>query len=106
MDVKAYLAMWEEEGRSLRTIFHRMHSTLPGDANWFYQEIMDGVLDMPQTDMKGRDVEGKGGCLMPIQDPLSMFIALLERAYPTNTRERAEEYAHFVRGPTERALGL
>ena len=104
MDIKANLAMWEEEGWSLRTMFHRMHATLRGDAARFYQEVMEGVLDMPQTDQSGEDVMDGDGYLMPIQDPVSLFMALLERAYPTNTRERADEYASFARGPTETAL--
>ena len=104
MDIKSNLAMWEEEGWSLRSMFHRMHSTLRGDAARFYQEVMEGVLEMPQTDQQGRDVMDEDGYLMPIQDPVSLFMALLERAYPTNTRERADEYASFMRGPTETAL--
>ena len=104
MDIKANVAMWEEEGWSLRTMFHRMHSTLRGDAARFYQEVMEGVLEMPQTDQQGRDIQDENGSLVPIQDPVSLFMALLERAYPTNTRERADEYAEFMRGPTETAL--
>ena len=104
MDIKANLSMWEEEGWSLRTMFHRMHATLRGDAARFYQEVMEGVLDMPQTNRQGEDVLDEGGYLMPIQDPVSLFMALLERAYPTNTRERADEYATFTRGATETAL--
>ena len=103
MDIKANIAMWEEEGWSLRTMFYRMHSTLRGDAARFYQEVMEGVLEMPQTDQQGNDVTDEDGYLMPIQDPVSLFMALLERAYPTNTRERADEYACFMRGTTKTA---
>ena len=99
MNIKANVAMWEEEGWSLCTMFHRMHPTLRGNAARFYQQVMEGVLDMPQTDQQGRDVMDEDGYLMPIQDPVSLSMALQEKANPTNTRERADEYANFTQAP-------
>ena len=104
MDIASNMSTWEDEGWSLRTMFHRMHATLRGDAARFYQEVLDGVLDMPQTDRQGEEVLDADGQVVPIQDPVSLFMALLERAYPTNTRARATEYENFMRGPTETAL--
>ena len=68
MDIKANIAMWEEERWNLQTVFHYMHATFQVLASWFYLEAMEGVLDMPETNSQGKDVLDEMRYLIPIRE--------------------------------------
>ncbi|CAI7733511.1 unnamed protein product [Closterium sp. NIES-54] len=96
---------WEMDGLDLQHFFRSLGNTLAGEAEAFYLEIRDPLLQEEERDEEGRLLRDEEGKPIRLRDPTERFLQELAAHFPTQTPARIREFDQLRRGSRESLLG-
>ncbi|GJP34393.1 hypothetical protein CLOM_g18840 [Closterium sp. NIES-68] len=104
MHVRSEKYCWELDGLDLRHFFRSLGNTLAGEAEAFFLEVCDTLLEEEERDASGRVRRDAEGGVMKLPDPTEQFLAELQAHFPTQTPARLREFEQLRRAPRESLL--
>ncbi|GJP84708.1 hypothetical protein CLOP_g14758 [Closterium sp. NIES-67] len=104
MHVRSEKFCWEQDGLDLRHFFRSLGNTLAGDAEAFFLEVRDLLLQEEERDALGRVRRDAEGRALRLQDPTEKFLEELQVHFPTQTPAKLREFEQLRRAPRESLL--